>query len=147
MWCDSDLETLDRIIAAVDPVLSNADNSIQALGNLLSETSSLGPIAPLLSELQFLDKWFVLVADESGQQMRLPQVWFYTYLVLAHMRRVVDREGWYSAKWYKDNYGIPPSRLRVASGRDKRLPKKKHGNTTVYPFAVARRLWPEDISH
>jgi hypothetical protein len=53
---------------------------------------------------------------------------------------------YYSARYYRDEYGIPPARLRKAAERGQLKTKGKRSGKR-YQFIGVKHLWEEDVTH
>lgn len=140
-----DDEILDRIWEkAFSPLLSTPDNTIMEFGRLLDKTKSFGSTRELIDELTFLDEWKVSFVDGDSIKIAQSVHMLQTLLVQTFLKKIIDLEGWYSAHWFEDQYGIKPSRLRKAVQRGK-ISKMGTGKASVYSLASVRRLWKEDF--
>ncbi len=139
----------DAIIRIVDkvfkPMIESEQGSIYEAAKMLVKTETYGSTRDLIDELDVLDKWEITIR-EPGMVMKQDTKTTQYLLIQRFLESIVDREGWYTATWFKEQYGIDSARLRKAAQRGQ-LPKMGEQRKTVYSFENARRLWPEEITH
>lgn len=137
-------EAFKRIMEKVFlPMMKQGSTEVAA--KILQKTDTYGSTRELLEELDLLDEWEITIRDSvsvTKQDTGMTQF----LLVQRFLESIVDREGWYTATWFKEQYAIEPSRLRKAAQRGQ-LPKLGEQRKTVYSYEAARRLWPHEITH
>jgi hypothetical protein len=111
------------------------------VGGLFKNNRHIGSLSELFAELAVLDEWnFGPSEDVTYLSQGIRQL-----VILCFLDRFVERGGWYTARYYKDNFGIPPGRLRQSVKRRK-LASRKVGRATEYPFEGVRHLWRHDVT-
>lgn len=112
----------------------------------IKDLDSFGSLRELLDELEFLDQWKITLRDGVSHSMPLDNKTMQVLAVQSFLHQVVDREGWYSASWYNEQFGIQTGTIRQAALRGQ-IPSHGEGKNKTYPFAIAKKLWPNSIRY
>lgn len=123
------------------------DTSSAEYIRMFKSATTIPSVEPLLKALETLEHWEVVQFEEDGDpplRAAFTAETLRKWLLMRFAASLIDRRGWYSASWFRDQFGILPGRLRARAHRGQ-LPTKKDGKTVLYSLSVARELWPEDI--
>lgn len=137
-------EQLSRLLGQIQPLVE-AESSISAMAGLMKGFDAFPRMAETLNDIGTIHEWDLLIG-EPGREMRFPAAFWFQIILVQQRKALVDSNGWYRARWYEDQYGILPGRLRQAKRRGQ-LDSMGEGRSTVYCHAQVQKLWPEDVQH
>ena len=129
-----------RTAAAAQRVLMlhrefSGGDAIGRIASLCKRVDRFAKVRDLFDELEVIQTTYK--GEAVGQVVRLA--------ILRFLNRFIDGSGLYPAEFYRDNYGIPPARIRQRVRR-RQLKAHKIGAATFYAFAEVRSLWPQDVT-
>lgn len=142
-----DQAVASRIYKAIEDFHTN-EGPTPTISKWYLAVSHMPALTELSEELDLLaDCTFSYVV--SGARMTPSPEALRRILLVRFLASLVDSDGWYPARWYESQYGLPPARLRQWVRRRKLTSRKRASangaNQTVYPFAGVKALASEVI--
>lgn len=138
-----------RIYRAIEDFEVGDGGPTPTIGRWYRAVSHMPALTELADELDLLGDCNFSFTDSGGRIVTPHPEALRRILLVRFLAGLVDRDGWYPARWYEAMYGIEGPRLRKWVSRRKlasrKRPNANGANQTVYPFAGVRDLAPDVI--